>query len=143
MDENEVIDAVCTYLIEEGYIIHSRLLTTQRGVDIEAEHSQSKHRLYIEAKGGTSSRVGSNRFGKSYNHSQVFDLSSKGVYAALVLRSKHPDREQEEVRLAAPDTPLYRKYLEPIVDQLNDAGIEILLVDEDRTVVPLVVADKK
>jgi hypothetical protein len=138
MDENEIINAICEHLTREGYVVHQRLHTTQRGVDIAAAHTESGRKIYIEAKGGTSSREGSNRFGTPYTPSQVFDLSAKGVYAALVLRSKHPNRAQEEVVLAAPDTRLYRKYLTPIVDQLIDAGIEVFLVAEDRTVVPLV-----
>jgi hypothetical protein len=137
MDENEIINVICEYLAHEGYVVHQRLHTTQRGVDIEASHAESGRMIYIEAKGGTSSREGSNRFGTPYTPSQVFDLSAKGVYAALVLRSKHPNREREEVVLAAPDTRLYRKYLTPIIDQLNDVGIEVFLVTEDRTVAPL------
>jgi len=71
LDENEIIEAVCGYLSAQGYTIVERLRTTQHGTDVIATHSHMG-RLLIEAKGGTSTRAGSPRFGRSYDPSQVF-----------------------------------------------------------------------
>ena len=62
LDENDVVAAVCSHLEHEGYTIVQRLRTTQRGVDIIAEHPSRAGKLHIEAKGGTSARQGRPRY---------------------------------------------------------------------------------
>ena len=135
MDENQVVKCVCGYLNGRGYTVEQQLLTTQQGVDIVARHDSSGRRLYIEAKGGTSSVSGSARFGNPYTQSQVFDRVAKGVFTALELRSRYPDRAVAEVALAVPDSRHFRRYLGPVLQQLRDAGIEVLFVAEDESVV--------
>lgn len=137
MDENAVIAAVCDYLLLENYDVTQRLHTTEQGVDIVAKNRASGSILYIEAKGGTSSREGSARYGKGFDSNQVYDRVAKAVYATLCLRAKYPDRVSQEVGLACPDTPQFRKRLEPIRNQLRDAGLMILLVDADKGVLRL------
>jgi hypothetical protein len=85
--------------------------------------------LYVEAKGGTSSREGSARFGKPFTGNQVFDRVAKAVYTALCLRANHPQRDREDVGVAFPDTPGFRKLLDPISQQLTEAGVRVYLVD--------------
>lgn len=129
-----MIAAVCAHLIREGYEVTQRLHTTEQGVDIVARHLVSGRILYIEAKGGTSSREGSARYGKGFTSSQVYDRVAKAVYATLCLRATHPNRNIEEVALAFPDTPQFRRRLEPIRDQLGDAGLLVYLVAPDNLV---------
>lgn len=73
MDENAVVQAVCSFLTQNGYAIKSSCSTTERGIDVCAEKSSASQRINVKAKGGTSSHPGSNRFGKPYTVSQVFD----------------------------------------------------------------------
>src|SRR3954470_14031865 len=93
MDENKVITAVCAWLDAGDYDVRQRLATTEQGIDIIARHRASGRMLYIEAKGGTSSREGSPRFGKPYSQSQVFDRVAKGVFTALQLLQRRSDGE--------------------------------------------------
>jgi hypothetical protein len=85
---------------------------------------------YIEAKGGTSSRDGSARFGKPYTQTQVYDRVSKGVFTTLQLRAQHPDREEADVILVVPDSKYFRRYLGSVAGQLSAAGVAVLFVDE-------------
>jgi hypothetical protein len=137
MDENEIVAAVCTYLTQAGYTVEQRLHTTEHGVDVIARNPSTGRRIVVEAKGGTSSREGSARYGKPYTQTQVFDRVAKGIYTALQLRSSHPDRTQVEVALAVPDSRWFRGYLGRVAAQLEDAGITVLVVGSECKVSPL------
>jgi hypothetical protein len=49
-DENEVVAAICSHLSAEGFVIEQQLKTTERGIDVEAKHPQTKTRVFVEAK---------------------------------------------------------------------------------------------
>ena len=128
MDENAIVNETCKYLEAQGFVISQRLSTIERGVDIVANDPSSGCTLLVEAKGGTSSREGSARFGKAYTQTQVFDRVAKGVFTCFQLRAKHPDRSQYRVVLAVPDSRWFCSYLEPVVPELKAAGIEAVFV---------------
>ena len=128
MDENEIVDAVCAHLERTGFRVTQKLSTVQQGVDIIAAHPSSGRRLLIEAKGGTSSREGSNRFGKPYTQSQVFDRCGKGVFTALKLRAQEP--AHTTTVLATPDSRWFRSYLGDVAPLLRPLGIEVWVVSE-------------
>jgi len=125
MDESYVIRAVCERIEDKGCSVTQFLNTKQRGVDVKATHSKEGDEFFIEAKGGTSSRVGSARFGKPYTSSQVFDRAAKGVFTCLQLRSQNSDRTCQHVILAVPDNKLFHGYLQPLLKDLKSAGIEV------------------
>ncbi|SRR6266566_3998994 len=125
MDENAVIDSVCHRLEALGCQVRQRLTTTEHGVDVIAHNVKNGQQYFIEAKGGTSSREGSNRFGKPYTQSQVFDRVAKGVFTCLQLRGQYPNREKVHVILAVPDTKWFRSYITPVLSQLQGAGLEV------------------
>ena len=136
MDENEVIDAVCVHLERIGFRVLQRLTTTEQGVDVIAESIDRNRRILVEAKGGTSSREGSNRFGKPYTPSQVFDRCGKGVFTALQLRAQEPGTSTTPV-LATPDTPVFRRYLGSVVGLTRPLGVAFWLVAPDGVVTEL------
>ena len=125
MDENRVIEGVCSRLQSMGCEIEQRLSTTQRGIDVIARNAHSSEEFIVEAKGGTSSREGSARFGKPYTQNQVFDRVAKGVFTCIQLRAKYPNRTRQHVILAVPEARWFRSYLEPVMAQLTMAGIEV------------------
>jgi hypothetical protein len=129
LDENAVIEGLCAHLQREGYSIDQRLHTTQQGVDIIATHATGR-RLLVEAKGATSSREGSARYGMGFTGSQVFDRMAKGVFTTLKLRAQYQDRQQTEVALAVPDLPGFRRQLEAVKRELSAAGLRVFLVAE-------------
>jgi hypothetical protein len=125
MDENEIIGLVCRRLEAMGCTVTQRLTTTERGVDVIAHNPKTEEEFIVEAKGGTSSRKGSARFGNPYTQSQVFDRVAKGVFTCVQLRAEHPDREKHHVILAVPDGGWFRRYLEPVQEQLLVAGVDV------------------
>jgi hypothetical protein len=135
LDENDVVKAVVEHLKQQGFMVQF-LHTTQRGIDIIANHRISGELIFVEAKGGTSSRVGSPRYGKVYDKSQVFDRVAKGIYTLLQMHGNRKN-DNDEFALAVPDTLLFNEYLKPIKDSLNTLGLKVFLVNESKEVVQL------
>ncbi len=132
LDENQVIEGVCSFLKENGYNIKIKCSTVEGGIDICAENVRTGRKLYVEAKGATSSFDKSNRFGKPYTESQAYDRVSKGFYA--VFRMKGMVQSNASFALAVPDSKLFLKYLEPIKQVFEDAGIGVLFVSKEQGV---------
>jgi len=66
LTENEIVQTLAEHLRREGYRIDKQLTTLEQGVDIVAIHLATGRRLLVEAKGGTSSKEGTARFGKPF-----------------------------------------------------------------------------
>jgi len=82
--ESQIIDAVCSFLEQNGFRIPQRLSATQRGEDIKGLAPDGKTKISIEAKGETSSISSSKRYGKAFDSRQVWDVVSKAVYKAAL-----------------------------------------------------------
>lgn len=132
LNENDVVDAVCRYLKGAGYKILQRCPTTKQGIDIIAERPSEVGRLLVEAKGGTSAREGSARFGKPFNRSQVFDRVAKCLYTAA--ETYTGSTSGDGVAMAFPDTRLFRDYLDRIKTVTDRLGFQVFLVSEDSSV---------
>jgi len=131
MDENEVIEHLCTYLESQGWCITSRVAAGDRGIDVVAIHP-NKERFFIEAKGGTSSRPGSSRHGKPYTKTQVFDVTSKGLMQCL--HHIAANKNQVRVAFAYPDGKSFSDYIDPIKPLLNILGLNLFCVKKNGTV---------
>lgn len=126
LDENAVVTAVGKHLTLAGYEIKQQLGTTEHGIDVIAFHPHSNVRVLVEAKGGTSSRLGSKRYGKPYTQNQVFDRVAKGVFTCLQLRTENPDKNMVRVILAIPEKPShFKRYVASVAPSLESAGIEV------------------
>lgn len=134
LDENEVINYLSKHLEQNGYKILQKLNTTQQGIDLIAICYSSNKKLLIEAKGGTSSRQGSNRYGKPYTQTQVFDRVSKGFFTAAQLLSSHEKLDSVNVGLALPDERYFLKYLQEIKPILSQLGILVFIVKNNGSV---------
>ncbi len=130
LDENDVVDAICEYLPSEGYQVVARKTTTQQGVDLVAVDS-SGAKLLIEAKGQTSSKRTSKRYGKPFSPSQLLDHTAKALYAAAKLRCQY---RNQQVALAFPDHPPIRKLVIPVKQALAKLAIDVLWVSNDGSV---------
>jgi len=133
LDENQVVKAVCKYLERDGYSILEFRSTIQKGVDIVAKNKRNGSIIAIEAKGGTSSRNGSARYGRPYSATQVFDRVAKGVYTAMLHLCERPN-QCKQVGLAFPDTWTFRKYLEPLLPLFAKLQIAVFLVSASESV---------
>lgn len=134
LNENDVVGAVCAHLANrEGYAIVQQCHTAQSGVDIVAELAGRPGKLRVEAKGATSARGGSARFGRAYDSAQVVDRVAKGFYTAAVIAAAHQG-EGDQAALAFPDTPLFRRYTDPIRSALRSLRIWVYWVAADSVV---------
>jgi hypothetical protein len=126
LDENAIVDAVCSFLSQNGYAIRSKCSTTERGIDVCAEKPFTGQTIHVEAKGATSARAGSNRFGKPYTKSQVFDRVAKGFYTVFQMQGK--GNSEMRCVLAVPDSDWFCEYLAPVKSAFEAAGIGVFLV---------------
>jgi hypothetical protein len=129
MTENDVVDAVASYLKAEGWTVTKTCTTEQRGIDLIAERGNEG--LFLEAKGGTSSKEGTGRYGKGFSTNQQRDHVANAVLTALKLRSSEP---KSRVAIAFPDTSTHRRHITAAADALKTLLIWAYVVHPDHRV---------
>jgi len=123
--EDEVIEYTIQYLKSKGYKIRSSSDVYSRGTDIVAE--KDGVRLYVEAKGQTSSKPGTRRFGKEFNRNQKTDHVSKAIYSALKSKNQHAN---SHVGIALPADEIHIELIEAVWPSLKQLNISVFLVSE-------------
>ena len=88
LTESDVIKAVCRFLGSRGYRVTQALNEMQTGDDIVAWSADGK-KIMIEAKGETSSKSHTSRFGKPFSSGQVLDHVSKAFYRAAAYAAEN------------------------------------------------------
>lgn len=133
--ESDVVDAVCHYLIGRTYTIQQRLTPKQRGIDIIARKQGSLFtELVVEAKGETSERQGSQRFGKPYETADVKINVAEAFYTAAELTISRAEYPMRRVAIALPQNALYERYEARIQPAMITLGIGIFWVASSKTV---------
>jgi len=128
--ENDVVDFVIRYLEVNGFRILSSSDTYSHGYDIVAEKDGKT--LYIEAKGQTSSKPGTSRYGKEFNRNQKIDHVSKAIYSALKTKNQ---LMRSQVGIALPADEVHIELIEAVIPSLKQIGIQVFLVAENGKVV--------
>lgn len=131
LTENKIVDAVAQHLAAAGWTIAQKLLTTDHGTDIIAERSDRPGRLLVEAKGGTSSKEHTRRFGKPFDGGQVKSHVSVAFYYAAALQERH---RADLVAIALPGDARHRAAVEAIGGAIRTLGIGVYLVADDGSV---------
>ena len=126
LNENDVVRHTCSALVRERWSIARAATTKDRGIDIVADRDGS--RLYVEAKGVTSSDETSRRYGSLQTSSQIFIQVAAALLKTAELRDTDPEAE---VVIAVPEHPAMRRRLGGINSVLRDARIGVLWVDAD------------
>lgn len=130
LTENDVVKAVRTHLEAAGWTTHG-ISTAERGVDIIA--TQGSRRMEIEAKGATSSKAGTRRYGLGFTPNQVRSHVSVALYTAAAVTSRN---DKCRAALALPDDAAHRAVVARIGPALKRLEIAVFWVDaEGRTVV--------
>lgn len=106
LTENDVVNAVARHLEATGWSIAQVLTTSDRGVDLVAERNGV--RLHVEAKGATSSKKTSRRYGMGFERKQVFDHVAKAVHTALAVVARG---NGTRAALAVPDDQHHRHFV--------------------------------
>src|SRR5438874_2060366 len=119
LTESEVIKAVCVFLKESGFHVSRSLCETERGIDIQALAPDGKTQVSIEAKGETSSKATTSRYGKPFNGGQVLDHVSKALYCAA------RDCSASLAAIAFPKNDAHVKCVRKILSSLKRLEIEV------------------
>lgn len=129
LHEDDVVDAVVSFIIARGWMIQSTAHADELGDDIDA--LKDGQRLLVEAKGAGSSKAITNRYGQLFTGNQVGSHIGVAVVRALRWASSgiaHP-------ALAFPDNRHHRDRVEAIAPALERLGIGIFWVSEDHEVI--------
>ncbi|NQY53898.1 MAG: hypothetical protein HRT42_10055 [Campylobacteraceae bacterium] len=110
-------------------MILQQLDENQKGDDIVAINDKEQ-KFYIEAKGETSSKESSNRFGKEFNSSQKQVHVSQALYRAIKMKEENSSLSG----IAFPETKGHLSLIEPIKQTLQEIGIEVFWVKNDGTI---------
>jgi len=134
--ESDVINAVCNKLKSHGYSIHQKLQTNQHGDDIIAIKPGSRPRkLFIEAKGETSSRKSSERYGKPFDSAQVRVHVAEALFKSSQVLSRETNDNFETISgIALPDSKNHRSYIEMIQPVLTQLKIVVFWVDKNNQI---------
>jgi hypothetical protein len=134
LTENDIVRLLKDYLDKNGYKVQQALTTTEKGIDIIAVNLQTSERLYIEAKGETSSKDTSNRFGKPFTNNQIKNHIAKAILASIKVLASNISDKNVRVAIALPLTKGHQKEIETIKNILTSWGIKIYLVDIEKTI---------
>jgi hypothetical protein len=129
LTESEVIASVCRFLKKNRFHDIRFLSEIEHGIDIQAIAPDGKRHVSIEAKGGTSSKPGTARFGKPFNSGQVWDHISKAFYCAA--------RDSSlglMAGVALPRNDMHSKCIRKILPALKKLQIEVFWVLPNKRV---------
>jgi hypothetical protein len=133
LDENAVVTRVCDFLQQCGYAIRQQRTTTQHGIDIVATPPDRPGRLLVEAKGCTSSRVGSDRSGLAFSPAQSETRVARAMLQAMRLECSAREAA-DVVAVAFPETPAFVRLLAEVRPLLETHGWPVFWVRDDGTV---------
>jgi hypothetical protein len=127
LTEFQVIKSVCSFLRRNGFKITCSRCEIEHGIDIQAL-TKTGRQVSIEAKGETSSKRSSNRYGKAFNGGQVFDHVAKAFFCAA--------RESSNgmAAVALPKNEAHVKNVKKILSALKKLHIEVFWVLPNRRV---------
>ena len=133
LTEDEVVQSVRKYLDKTGYRVDKICSTSEQGIDIEAVNIKTGRPLFVEAKGGTSSKPDTKRFGLSFTRNQAKTHIAVALYWAAKQRQKH-GTEAAEIALAFPDDGLHPELVDEISKSIRNIGIIVYFVDAGQNV---------
>ena len=134
LTEDQVVEAVAAHLRSRGYTVRQQLTSVQRGHDIIAVKNDESCELHIEAKGETSNRPKSKRFGKPFTPAQVHDHVAKAFYYAAAMLQESEGSEPVRVGIALPDNESHRKYIARVNKAIESLEMTLFWVRGDKTV---------
>jgi hypothetical protein len=131
LTEIEVVKAVRRFLQRRRFSV-SWCALDQRGEDLVALH-RSGVTFRVEAKGETSSKFWTARFGKRFDAAQCRAHVANALYTAAATAHRHGG-PHDRVAIAFPDTSTHRVYIAQIQPALRKLGIAVFWVDGRRKV---------
>lgn len=130
--ENEIIRLVILKLKSHDFELISKCNTNQTGIDIELK--KDNYRLLIEAKGATSSKEGTRRYGIPFKRSQALTHASAAIYTAMDLITRHQGDDNYIVGIALPLEKNTVEHVEKVKYVLTKLGIIIFWVKDEKVI---------
>ncbi len=130
LTENDVVTAVSDYLAQKGYKIDQALTTSQQGIDIVATHPTYGTCL-VEAKGATSSKKTSSRYGKEFDSNQIKTHVGMAILKSFQTIQLYRDAK---VVIALPDNTAHRKIIDSMRHPIKKSGITVFFVSKNSKV---------
>ena len=134
LNENEIVELLTKHLIANNYKIIQSLDTNSKGIDIIADNIKNNDRLFIEAKGETSSKEHTNRFGQAFDSKQIRNHISRAVFAAMKIITLKPAGSKTKAAIALPATEGHKKEFENIRGAVEKLNIKIFWVDTENVI---------
>jgi len=131
LNENHVVEAVKIYLQAKGFEIISSSYTDQTGWDIHAKKKQLN--LKIEAKGETSSKPYTQRYGQKQTKGQHRQNLEAAIFK-LLWGKLQEGKDQVQYGLAIPRNGFYEYYLDVLKPFFREQGTKIFWVEESGRV---------
>jgi len=129
LNENQITDLLAEYFIDMGCQIISKLTTTQKGIDLIIT-DKDKITIYIEVKGGTSARAGSNRYDLPFSSKQIPNHIGRAILATFKAMEIY-GTEGRKYAIAFPDTTSHETSLKGIRSALQRLEIITYLVSKN------------
>ena len=130
MNENEIIHQLTSYLKAQNYTVCSTANTSQTGYDLKA--CNSAETLYVEAKGATSSKAGTTRYGKPFSGSQVLSHVSRALFTAMRMYCDDRLENNKIIALALPDDKAHNNLMDKVKMATEKLTIRIYWVSSDH-----------
>lgn len=133
MNENHVIAELKQYLQRRDYLLISECSTIMQGIDLVM--MKGSQEIWIEAKGSTSSRETSNRFGKVFNDAQCHDHFSRAFFKACQMRDEAKQSLKDvRIAMAFSHTKYYQKYCNRTNATRKELGIGLFWIKGNGTI---------
>ncbi len=87
--------------------------------------------MFVEAKGVTSSKPGTKRYGFEFNSSQIRTHIGVALLKSFQTLQLHP---QDEVVIGLPDNEEHRKAVDSVYIPVKNSGIKVYLVNNNNSV---------
>jgi Holliday junction resolvase-like predicted endonuclease len=130
LTENDVIKFVSLYLKNNGYNILETKNTTEKGIDIVADHPK-KGKCFVEAKGETSSQKGSSKYGEPFDKSQIKTHIGAALLMSFQIKQKN---ENSNIFIALPYEKRHLEIIDSIRNCLIKTDIKVLFVKNDGSI---------
>lgn len=134
LSEYNVVVAVAEYLQDQDYEVTQKLRESQKGDDIIAVSPARNFRLLIEAKGESSSKSSSARYGKPFNQNQVKVHVAAAFYRSAQMLQK-PSDLPVKAAIALPCNQAHLEAVESIQCSLHNLGIGVFWVNKNGSVI--------
>jgi Holliday junction resolvase-like predicted endonuclease len=125
LTENDVVNYTANYLELIGYKIERKATTNQKGIDIIA--TTKNETLFIEAKGATSSKKKTKRFGKQFTNNQVSNHIAMAILYAMIELNTN---SEIKFALALPDNFDHTEMIKRVSGSLNKLAIKVFFVSD-------------